>query len=325
MHVTRRRWLTWFAGLSVPGGLLAQSLPPLLRMLCGYPPGGVLDIVSRKLAEHLGGKLAVQAIVDNRPGAAGRLAVEELKRSAGDGLTLLLTPASVMTMYPHVYRRLGYDVFADVKPVSTVASFAFALSVGPAVPPSVRGMGDFARWCRAEPERATCANPGAGSMPHFMAVLLARETGIEMRHIPYRGGPAAMLAIAAGDVAAAMTTESLARTQHEAGRIRVLATSGRTRSPLFPGAATFGELGWPALTQQEWYGAFVSAATADAIVRRTADALHAALESEDVRQAWDRVGLAIESSTPEQLGASLRREFEFWGPVIKSSGFTPES
>jgi tripartite-type tricarboxylate transporter receptor subunit TctC len=311
------------AALAAPALLRAQRAETL-RILCGYPPGGSVDVVCRKLAEKLAGRLAAQVIVDNRPGAAGRLVVDELKRAA-PGSALLITPASVVTMYPHVYRQLSYDPFTDLAPVSTVATTAFALAVGPKVPANVTTMRELVVWCRAAGTPAACGNAGAGSMPHFMAILVAREVGIEMSHIPYRGGPAAMQAAAAGEVGLAIATEGSARALQQAGRLRVLATTWDQRSPFLPEAPGFGEMGFAGLGQREWFGAFMPARSSGATIAAAAEAIRAATLEADLRETWEKAGLAVETGTPAQLRDAMRAEHDFWGPLVKGSGFTPES
>lgn len=327
-HVTRRQFTAGLMALGTLGSapVRAQSRPEQLRIVCGYPPGGSADIICRKLAERLGGgRFAAQAVVDNKPGAAGRVAVEELKRSSADGSVMLVTPASVVTMYPHVYRQLSYNPFADLAPVSAVAATGFALGVGPRVPATVTTIEEFGRWCRANPALAQCGNAGAGSMPHFMALMFERELGVDMVHVPYRGGLVAMQAAAAGEVAVTLATESSARALAQTGRLRVLATCWPERSPFFPQVATCREQGMPRLTQREWFGAFMPARTPAATVQAAADALRAVAQEPDVRDTFERTGLIAESNTPAQLLAAMRSEHEFWGPVVKSSGFTPES
>jgi tripartite-type tricarboxylate transporter receptor subunit TctC len=311
------------AGATLPAQ--AQTQRESVRLLCGYPAGGSVDIVCRKLAEKLQGRYALSAVVENRSGAAGRLAVEEIKRAAPDGAALLITPASVLTMYPHVYRQLAYDPFVDLAPVSTVATTAFALAVGPKVPASVTSIEALVRWCKGESAPAACGNPGAGSMPHFMALLLARELGVELSHVPYRGGLVAMQAAAAGEVAAALSTEVSARPLVQAGKLRVLATTGPDRSAFHPAAPTFREAGLDAMTRQEWFGAFVPARTLAPQITLLAAQIQAALGEADVRETWDKTGLMVDASPPEQLAASMRREHDFWGPIVKASGFTPEA
>jgi tripartite-type tricarboxylate transporter receptor subunit TctC len=314
------------AAVMAPSAAQAQgNLPEAARLLHGYPPGGSVDAVSRKLAEKLAGSWARTVVVDGKPGAAGRLAVEALKTAAPDGQTLLVTPGSVVMMYPHIYKNLGYDVFADLAPVGIVAVTDFALVVGPAVPATVRSVNEFVAWCKANPAQAQCGNAGAGSLPHFMATLLARELNVELAHIPYRGGGAAIQAAAAGEVAAAIGTESSAQALHQAGKVRVLATSGRERSVFFPQAPCFAELGLARLVQREWFAAFMRAGAPAAKVAAVSEALRSTLREADVREAWHRLALSAESSSAAELQQALRRDHDFWGPVIRASGFTPEA
>ncbi|MEO7708426.1 MAG: tripartite tricarboxylate transporter substrate-binding protein [Caldimonas sp.] len=311
--------------LPAPFATRAQVRSDTVRVLCGYPPGGSVDIVGRKLAEKLTGRIAANAVVENKPGAAGRLAVDDLKRSAADGTTLLLTPASVMTLYPHVYRRLAYDVFADVVPVCSVAATEFALAVGPMVPASVTTFEEFVAWCKSTPTAPACGNAGAGSLPHLMAMLLAREAHIELAHIPYRGGSASMQGAAAGEVPCAIATEAGARPLVQAGKLRVLVTTGTERSTFFARVPTFAQVGLPALTQREWFGVFMPARTPAAGVAAIAEAWRSAAQDADVREGFDKIGVRVEALAPAELQAALRSEHDFWGPVVKASGFTPEA
>lgn len=325
----RRRFVAAGAALLIGTGLrspaAAQPRIETARILCGYPPGGVADLMSRTIAERLAGRLGTAVVVDNRPGAAGRIAVDELRRAPADGSVMLLTPASVMTLYPHVYRQLSYDPLVDVAPVATVANTAFALAIGPKVPASVTDVEGFVRWCRAHPQDAQCGNAGAGSMQHLLATLVARELGVGMVHVPYKGGPAAMQAAAGGEIAAALAPENSARASSTAGRLRVIATTTAERSTVFPESPTFRELGWPALAQREWFGVFMPARTPATTIEAAARALRQAVDAPELRGAWQRAGLGTESLAPAQLATTMREELGFWGPLVRASGFTPES
>jgi tripartite-type tricarboxylate transporter receptor subunit TctC len=313
------------AALGMPFLSSAQTLPGTARILNGYPPGGPVDLISRKLAERLNGRLARNVIVENKPGAAGRLAVEALKNSPADGSAMIVTPGSVVTMYPHIYKNLSYDVFSDLAPVSIVAVSSFALAVGPTVPASVRTFDEFVAWCRANPAAAQCGNAGAGSFPHFMALLLARDAKVELTHVPYRGGLAAMQAVAGGQVSAALATESSALALEQAGRLRVLATTGNDRSMFLPQAPTFRELGYPNLAQREWFAAFMPAQAPTAVITSAAEVIQSMLRESDVRDMWHKVALYAEGSTPAELRRAQRAVHDFWGPIIRASGFTPEA
>ncbi|HWH73083.1 MAG TPA: tripartite tricarboxylate transporter substrate-binding protein, partial [Methylibium sp.] len=255
----------------------------------------------------------------------GRLAVDAVRSAAADGSALLVTPGSVLTMYPHIYRPINYDVFADLAPVAMVASTEFCLAVGPAVPATVQSVADFAAWCRANPAQANCGNAGAGSFPHFMALLMARETGIRLNHVPYRGGSAAMLALTGGQVASALATEGAALALEQAGKLRVLATTAAQRSVFFPKAPNFASLGYPLLAQREWFAVVAPAQAAASLQDALAEEVRAMLMEADAREAWARLGLVATSSSPAEIRAALRKEYDFWGPLIKASSFTPET
>jgi len=323
-----------FLSLALPPALALLGMPRLstgqpsittARLLNGYPPGGVADIMCRKLSERLSGQWARQVIVENRSGAAGRVAVEALKTAPADGSTMLVTPGSVVMMYPHVYKNLSYDVFADLCPVSVVAVSAFALSVGPAVPAAVSTLPAFIAWCKSHPSGASCGNAGAGSFPHFMAVLFARDAGIDLIHVPFRGGAPAQQAVMAGEIAAALLTEGAALQLRRTGKTRILATTNAERSTFLPEVPTFGEFGYSNLSQREWFGAFMPARTPGDLIASVAESLANALQRADVREVWSNAALSPKASSPLELGATLRRDYDFWGPIIKASGFTAEA
>ena len=328
MSTSRRRWLGSIAALSLSRMVSAIAQPvkhETARLLCGYPPGGSIDVVCRALAGAMTDRYARTVLVDNKPGASGRMVVDDLKRAAPDGATLLVSPASVLTMYPFVYRQLSYDPLADLVPVSMLASIGFALVVGPRVPASVRDVADFVAWCKANPKAADCGNAGSGSLPHFLAMLLARDAGIDMTHIPYKGTSAAMQDAAGGHLSAVLATEASAMPLVESGHMRALATSWEDRSPFLPNVPTFKEQGLARLTQREWFGAFLpKGAAATTVAVASAEMRFATLASE-VRKIWQKTALRPEGSTAQELQVALRTEHAFWGPVIKSSGFTPEA
>ncbi len=327
--VQRRRAIALIGATTLasmqPPRVFAQRRLDAARIICGYPAGGSVDVICRKLAERLVGAHAGTVLVDNKVGAAGRLAVEELKRAPAEGSVMLVTPASVMTLYPHVYRKLAYDVFADVAPVSKVSVTSFALAVGPKVPDSVRTLDSFVRWCKDHPAQAQCGNPGAGSMPHLMAVQLAQVAAVELVHVPYRGGLVAMQDVAAGQVSAALATEASAAALDQAGKLRVIATSGSQRSAFLPQVPTFDEQGLAALVQREWFGVFLPGASSPDVTAALAQSIADAAKSPDVEQTWQRLGMSVQTCSPAELKADLKREHDAWAPIVRASGFTPEA
>src|SRR5260370_39953759 len=193
-HIPRRHLTTASMAAFVSAGIsprvLAQGAGRSARMLVGFPAGGPSDLVARLLVNALSG-YASTFIVDNRPGAGGRVALDALKTSAPDGSVAILTPASMLVIYPHIYKTLNYNALQDFIPVTTVCAFPLLVSVGPMVPGEVKTIADFVAWSRANPERATYGTAGAGSMLHFTGVMLGRAAGFSFTHVPYTGaGPA---------------------------------------------------------------------------------------------------------------------------------------
>ena len=319
-----------FAG----AGLAAIALPPRLsfaadepiasaRVLCGFPAGGTTDAVSRRIADKLQGTYAKVALVDNKPGAGGRLAVDELRRSPADGSTLLLTPAAMITLYPHIYNKLPYRI-EDVAAVCTVCQLSFGFGVGPAVPASVKTLKDYLAWVKADPAVGNYASPGSGSPPHLIGALLAKESGIDLRHVPYRGSAPGIQDLLGGQIQA-MTSPIGDYLPHlKSGKLRLLATSGTTRSRFAPEVPTYAEQGFKNLTMSEWYGFFLPAAASADVVRRAANAVRQAVAVPEVVQAFAQLGMEASANTPTELAKAVRDENAAWGPLVKSVGFKPE-
>jgi tripartite-type tricarboxylate transporter receptor subunit TctC len=177
-----------FSGLFVPSSGRADMVNRTARIMVGFPAGSSPDFVARLLAEYVK-DYAPSIIVDNRPGAGGRVPLEALKGGERDGSLMVLTPGDQLALFPHVYAKLGYDALKDFAPVSTVCLVQFLLLVGPLVAPEVETVAAFVAWCRANPKLATYGSPGEGTRPHFMGASLARSAGVEMIHVPYKGGP----------------------------------------------------------------------------------------------------------------------------------------
>ncbi|MDP1541690.1 MAG: tripartite tricarboxylate transporter substrate-binding protein, partial [Polycyclovorans sp.] len=190
---------------SFAGRAGAQGAPPLdvAKIVTGFPPGGTTDTLSRRVAEHLrSGGYAKATLVENKPGAGGQIAVQGMKGAPTDGSVLLLTPASMLMIYPHIYKNLAYNAFTDVTAVSLGCVFDFGFCVGPAVPDSVKDIKGFLAWCKANPDKANYGSPAAGSVPHFIGVLLGQAGGIDLKHVPFRGSAPAVADLVAGQIQA---------------------------------------------------------------------------------------------------------------------------
>jgi tripartite-type tricarboxylate transporter receptor subunit TctC len=294
------------------------------RILTGFPAGGTLDAVARRVADKMRGSYAKVVLVDNKPGAGGRLAVDELRRSAPDGATLLLTPAAMITLYPHLYSKLGYGL-DDVTAVAGAASVVFGFGVGPAVPESVKTLREFLAWARANPARAAYGSPGAGSPPHYVGALLDKESGVALNHVPYRGTVPGMQDLLGGQIASFSGPIGDYLPHVKSGKLRVLATSGPRRSRFLPEVPTFTELGFKALEQVEWYGFFLPGkATADT-VQRAAHAIRAAMAAPEMADGLAQYGLEVAFTSTAELAKAVKDEHAAWAPVVRRVGFTPES
>jgi len=323
--VIQRRHLLAVAALSGVAGApsRAQGVLESARILTGFPPGGTVDVVARRVADKLRGAYAKVVLVENKPGAGGRLAVDELKRSNADGSTLLITPAAMITLYPHLYPRLPYGL-QDVTPVCGATSVVFGLGVGPGVPESVTTLKQFLAWAKANPEKASYGSPGAGSPPHYVGALLDKESGVALAHVPYRGTVPGIQDLLGGQVASFSGPIGDYLPHVKAGKLRVLATSGPKRSRFLPDVPTYGELGFKALEQVEWYGFFLPGKAAPEVVQRAAASIRAALSAPEIPDALAQFGLELALTTPSDLAKAMKAEHEAWAPIVKRVGFVPE-
>jgi tripartite-type tricarboxylate transporter receptor subunit TctC len=327
----RRQFLQAALGaplLAAFGAPSARAQPvDQVRILYGFPAGSSGDIVARRVAEKMSGSAYSRgaAIVENKTGAGGRIALDALKAAAPDGMTLAVSPFSCTAIYPHVYSKLSYDPMRDFVPVSTAAVMFHGLAVGPVVPASVKTVKDFLAWAKANPKDASYGSPAAGSTPHFIGALLGLNNGVELKHVPYRGSVPGITDVVGGQIAAMVTPSGDFISNHKAGKLRILATSGSKRSPFIPDVATFAEQGFPEFTVEEWFGFFAPARTPAALVDTANSVINAALKDKSLIDGLGVVGLVAQGSTPQEMARSQKAELERWGPLVKKVGFTGES
>jgi tripartite-type tricarboxylate transporter receptor subunit TctC len=231
----------------------------------------------------------------------------------------------MLGIYPLVYKKLQYDPIADLTPASLGATFDFGFAAGPAVPASVRTVPEFLAWCKANPAQANFGSPGAGSVPHFIGVLIGRAGGIDLKHVPYRGTQPAILEMIGGQIQT-VSGPIGEFTQHiAAGKCRLLAATGAQRSKFAPGVPTLVEQGLRDMAFSEWFGFYLPARAPADVVQRANAALRAALAERETIEGLETMGLESKSSTPAELAAMLKADAERWAPLVKSIGFTAES
>jgi len=324
MH-NRRRFMALSAAavvMELPCSSQARTLDRPARLMVGFPAGSSPDFVARLLAEHLR-EYASTVVVDNRPGAGGRLPLEALKAAERDGSVMVLTPGDQVALFPHVYAKLGYDSERDFAPVSTLCTVHFILTVGPLVPPEVKTVADFVTWCRANPKHATYGSPGEGTRPHFMGASFAKEAGLEMTHVPYKGGPPIVQDLLAGQIACSLTVVSNALSNVQSGHLRALAITAPRRSPVLPVVPTIREAGYPTAEGVEFFELFVPAGTPENIIAQLNGHVRNALQSERFKEGLAKQGFEPAGSTPAELRQLVEADIARWGAIVKQTGFKP--
>jgi tripartite-type tricarboxylate transporter receptor subunit TctC len=311
-----------WAAAGGPLGALAQTAD-VARILVGFPPGGTTDALARLMADKLRGGYANTVLVENRPGAGGQIAITTLKNAPADGNTLLLTPSSMLSVYPFTYSRLPYTL-DDVAPVSVACFFSHGFGVGPAVPESVKTMRDFLAWAKANPSRASFGSPAAGSIPHLTAALMAKMTRTDLNHIPYRGSAPGIADLLGGQIASMCSPVGDYLQHIKTGRLRLLATTGPQRTPFTPDVPTFKEQGID-LSVREWYGFFLPSSASADVRRRAAAYLQPVLNNPEVVANLAQQGMEAQSSTPDQLAAWLKADADQWRGIVQEIGFRADS
>jgi tripartite-type tricarboxylate transporter receptor subunit TctC len=289
-----------------------------VRIVFPFGAGGSGDALARILGEHLREGINRSVIIENKSGAAGRLGVESVVKAAPDGDTILITPIAPISIYPHVYDKLSYDPFKDLEPLAHVADFEFALAVGPQVP--AKNLKELVEWLKANPNAANYGTPGAGTLPHFFAVSFKNATGIDLRHVGYRGSAPALTDLIGGQITMVFTTTADLLETHNAGRIRILATSDDKRSPLLPDVPTFKQEGYD-IVGKAWYAMYVPAKTPRETITRLNKIIADAVRRPDVKERLLKLGLYATGSSPDELMKIQMSDSELWKPTIAASGF----
>lgn len=297
---TRRQLIQGVAAASVlslsPMFARAQTRVETLRIIVGFPPGGTTDAFARRVGKKMRGTYSNTVLIDNKPGAGGQLGVMTLKSAASDGAHILYSPASMMTIYPHSYSRLGYAV-SDVEPIGIGHSTDHAFVVGPVVPDSVKNVRDFVEWAKVNPGKASIGDPAAGSMPHLLAgqlVGMSSPLGDWVQH-------------------------------HKGGKARILATSGPDRSPYTPDVATYREQGFGELMVREWFGFFAPAAVSEANREALNSALRSAMNQPDIRRFLTPLAAYLEASTIVDHNRRLAADSEMARRLVSALGFKADS
>ena len=289
-----------------------------VRLLIPFAAGGGADAMGRIIAPKLTDSLGQTWVVDNRGGAGGNLAAEIVAKAAPDGYTVFLGFNTVLTVNPSLYKKLPFDVNRVLAPVSMLATAQYILVLHPSVP--ANSVKELVALAKQKPGALNYSSGGTGTPLHLSAALFAKRAGISMVHVPYKGGSPAAAALLAGEVQLLFGSIAAAMPQVRAGKLKALATTGLKRSKVATDLPTMAESGFPGFDVSSWYALLVPAGTPVNVVKIMRDAAIKGMALPDVQEACARQGLDIETSTPQELAARIKRESAMWAGVIKDTG-----
>ena len=307
------------SGLMLTGGVSAQAAFPSrpIRIFVPFAAGGPTDTMARSLADKLSPALGQPVIVENRPGGGAQIAVAVMKQLPPDGHAIFIGDVSSLAINPSLYRNLSYDPIKDFQPLSTLFSAPSMMFVAPNSP--FKSLGDLV-YAAKSGRSITMASTGAGTGGHIGLEMLKYMAGIDIVHVPYKGGVPALVDIMGGQVDAMFAVLPSALTQAQAGKVRFIAAGTSKRLPAFPDVQTTAEAGFPDLTMDVWFAAVARAGTPDPVVRRLSTEIGRAMRDPALVKHFVELGFSVEPSTPEQLGALMKSEVVRWGAVVRRSG-----
>ncbi len=322
-RISRRQTLQTLAagvgGLAVPDAALAQSFPSKpIRVFIPVPPGGTMDVLTRAIAAHVKDSLGT-VILEHKSGANGNIAMEAAKAAEPDGHTLVLGTASMLAMNPHTYKDIRFDPIKDYEPIVLAARFELALNVHPSVP--ANNLKELIEWIKANPAKASIASYGAGTPAHFLVEMLNEAAGIKATHVPYRGATGARQDILGGQILMFFDVVGGTIAHRNSGKVKVLATSGTTRSPFMPDVPTFGELGFPKVQAAAWFSYLAPAKTPKTVLDRLHAEFNKAVTSRDVRAQLLAAGMYPVGGTRAELTQRIKEDSAHWARVVKATGF----
>lgn len=309
-------------GVGAAGFGNAQTYPAKpIRIIVPGPAGGGTDIMTRIVAEGLVKQYGQAVVVDNRGGGAGMIGTEMAAKSAPDGYTLLMAYAGVLTVNPALFKTMAYDPIKDFTPVAMVAHVPAVLVVHPSLP--VHSVADLIKLAKAKPRALNYASSGNGTSGHLCLELLKQMGGVDIVHIPYKGGAPAMADVLGGHVPVICNNLVEVLPHVNAGRLRALAISALRRSSLLPKLPTVAE-SYPGFEADTWFGIVAPAGTPPAIVEKLNDTVRQIKHSPQVKERLAQMGADAIDYTPAEFAAMIKREMEKWGKVVRRAGIRPE-
>ncbi len=293
-----------------------------VRFIVPSTPAGPTDILVRLLAENLTKSLRQQFIVDNRPGAAGRIGLDTVAKAAPDGYTLFLGSQGNLTVSPFLYRKLPYDTERDFAPIVLATRVRYLLLAHPAVP--ANNLKDLLALMRAKPGQMNYASIGVGSSSHLAGELFKKAANVSLLHVPYKGAAPALTDLVGGQVQFLFASPVAASPYINGGRIKAIAIAAPTRTPLLPDVATFDESGLPGFEASTWFGVMTRAGVPQTIIATLNEAINRGLRLDDVRNRLASLDAEPAGGTSGEFAAFLKSERVKWGAVVKDAGIKPE-
>jgi len=288
-----------------------------ITMVVGFAPGGGTDSVARVVAKKLGESIGQTVVVENKPAAGGTVATHQVAKSAPDGYTILLGSVGSIAVWPHLNPKLPYDPLRDLAPITMAVEFPNVIVVNSTLP--VKTLAEFVAAAKAKPGTIGYGSSGVGGIGHLAGALLALTAGIDIVHVPYKGGGPAMQDLLGGQIPAMVATPVTALPHVKSGKLHPLATTGATRPALMPDVPTVAESGYAGYEATNWYAYYAPAGTPKDVLERLHKELVDALNAPDVREQLDRQGVEAKPGTPEALTKYMERELATWGKVVKAA------
>lgn len=324
----RRCALTFATALAVslPVLTLAQSVSPYpakpIRMVIPLAAGSAVDNAARVLTQKMSEGLGQPIVVENIAGSSGLIGAERVARAAPDGYTLGGFNDSVLTMIPHIYPRMPWNALTDFAPLSLAATIEWGMVVRPES--ALRSVADFIAAARANPGKLNYSSGGNGSPQHIAMALLASKAQLQMLHVPYKGATPAAVAVASGEVDAAMQGLGTVTALIQSGKVRLLAVSTQKRLPQYPSVPTVDESGLPGYFFNSWFAMVTPAGTPAPIIERLHSEMQRALADPPTRDRLVGFGLTLRGSSPDELGSATRAQFELYRKLIQDHGIKPD-
>ncbi|WP_233575723.1 Bug family tripartite tricarboxylate transporter substrate binding protein [Noviherbaspirillum saxi] len=293
-----------------------------IRMIVPTPPGGGTDIFSRVIANHLGKALGQTIVVENKGGANGLIGQTTAAKASGDGYTILFTYAAAIAVNPAMQPAMPYDTLKELKPVAQIGASGNYLVVASDVP--AQDLKSFIDWVKKQPDPVNYGSWGIGSGGHLTMEAVKMQTGIKLNHVPYRGSGPLVTDLSAGTVKVAFADTVSTLPYIKSGKFKALAISGTMRAPVTPNVPTLSEQGVP-FKLDSWYGIFAPAGTPDAIVKRLNAEITKLVGLPEIKERFLQMNMAESpSKTPEEFGATVRRDMQAWGEIVRTNNIKPE-